>query len=158
MPRRRGQPNTPVSRGEDALEALHALAERETNYAHVILNWGQRLLDLEGVSLRNGMNREADGSDMSSYAIAFTHPIRNTTFVGFLTNRQDWRPGRYPQRDFGIRIRIKETVVSHVQDPLHLLEGPTRESTRDWYNFRRTDESSIGPAFDTIRRVYDHWD
>ena len=153
MPRRPGQPNTPVLRGEDAQEALHALADREARYAGIILELGQMILDLEGVGLRNGMERNADGSDMDSYAIAFTYPDgnRNTTFVGFLTNQQDWRPGAYPQGDFGIRIRIRETIVNRMQDSLDLLYGPTSESSRDWYNFRRIDDES---TFAIIQRVY----
>ena len=151
MPRRAGQPNNPVLRGEDAQDALHALADREARYAGIILELGQRILGLEGVGLRNGMERNPDGTDMDSYAIAFTYPPRNINFVGFLTNQQDWRPGAYPQGDFGIRIRIRETIVNRMQDSLDLLYGPTSESSRDWYNFRRiVDEST----FAIIQRVY----
>ena len=152
MPRRPGQPNNPVLRGEDAQDALPALAEREARYARVILELGQRILDLEGVGLRNGMERNADGSDMDSYAIAFTYPPRNINFVAFLTDQQSWKPGVYLQRDFGIRIRIRDGIVNRMpQELLDLLYGPTPESTRDWYNVRRIDDES---TFDIIQRVY----
>lgn len=152
MPRRPGQPNNPVLRGEDAQDALHALAEREARYARVILELGQRILDLEGVGLRNGMERNADGSDMDSYAIAFTYSPRSINFVAFLTDQQSWKPGVYLQRDFGIRIRIRDGIVNRMpQELLDLLYGPTRESTRDWYNVHRIDDES---TFDIIQRAY----
>ena len=152
MPRTTGQRNNPVLLGEDAQEALHALAEREEPYAPVILELGQRLLDLDGVGLRNGMGRNPNGSDMASYAIAFTHPFRNITFVGFLTCQQNHRPGAYPQRDLGIRIRIRDGIVNRMpQELLDLLYGPTSESTGDWYNFRRVEDES---TFQIIQRVY----
>ena len=151
MPRRAGQPNNPVLRGEDAQGALHALADREARYAGIILELGQWILDLEGVGLRNGMERNPDGTDMDSYAIAFTYPPRNINFVAFLTNQQTWKPGAYPHNDFGIRIRIRETIVNRMQDSFGLLYGPTSESTRDWYNVRRIDDES---TFAIIQRVY----
>ena len=154
MPRRPGQPNNLVLRGEDARGALHALADREARYAGIILELGQRILDLEGVGLRNGMERNPDGTDMNSYAIAFTYPDgnRNITFICFLTDQQDWKPGIYPQREFGIRIRIRDGIVNRMpQELLDLLYGPTPESTRDWYNFRRIDDES---TFAIIQRVY----
>ncbi len=157
MPRRRGQLNNPVLRGEDASEVLHALAERETTASRIILNLGQRILDLEGVNLRNGMDREADGLDMASYAVVFTHPQRDTNFVAFLSDRQTWKPGEYERSDFGIRFRVRDTIRGQIQDPLHLLQGPTRESTGDWYNIRRVEESYLEPIFDLIRQVYDLW-
>ena len=88
MSRSPGQRNNPVLHGEEALEVLHTLAEREPNVAHIILDLGQRILRMEGTSIRNGMNYHEDSSDMASYAVAFTHPHRNINFVGFLTSQQ----------------------------------------------------------------------
>ena len=116
MPREKGQRNNPVLRGEDALEVLNALAERETNASHIILGLGQRVLGLEGTSIRSGMDRNEDGRDMPTYAIAFTHPHRDTNFLAFLTSRQTWKPGEHGQLAFGIRIRVKETFKAHTQD------------------------------------------
>ncbi len=157
MPREKGQPNNPVLRGEDALEVLNALAERETNASHIILGLGQRVLGLEGTSIRSGMDRDEDGRDMPTYAIAFTHPHRDTNFLAFLTSRQTWKPGEHGQLAFGIRIRVKETFRAHTQDPHRLLQGPTSESTGDWYNIRRTDDSLVRSVFDLVRQVYELW-
>ena len=157
MSRSPGQRNNPVLHGEEALEVLHTLAEREPNVAHIILDLGQRILRMEGTSIRNGMNYHEDSSDMASYAVAFTHPHRNINFVGFLTSQQTWKPGEYERNDFGIRVRVRETIRCQVQDPHHLLQGPTRESTGDWHNIRRIEEPYVGPIFNLIRQVYDLW-
>ena len=164
MPRSPGQPNNPVLRGEDAQEALHALADREARYAGIILVLGQRILGLEGVGLRNGMERNPDGTDMDSYAIAFTYPPRNINFVGFLTNQQDWRPGTYPQGDFGIRIRYQRNDCEpDARLAQTLLYGPTSESSRrcgttsaESLMSQRSPSSNESTAYTipNLRRVY----
>lgn len=151
-------PVQPIVFDEEALDAIARLADENRNLHEVIIDLGQRVLNLPGVGLRQRT---------PTYDIAFVRPrtariprSRRKAFATFITPTHQgvWTPAP-PRNRLFVGVRVNPGV--QVEDPSGLLQERdfASQGGGGWHDvYVREDGSDTDAAIDILAQAHRSFD